>query len=413
VVAGSGVGVRIGPDPVIDSARAWLSAVAVAVANGIGFGIAYTFGTFFDSMATEFDADRGPTALIFGLTLLFFFGFGVVSGPLADRFGPRPLLLVGALTMVLGLLATSRAGSLPVAIVSYGVGVGIGGGLFVTPMTSSVGPLFERRRPAAFSLVAVGNGIGVLVLVPLSERIIDAEGWRTAYVALAAVAAFGLGAAALALVSPAGGPGTPRASVRSLVAVPGFPALFAVSLLMSVALFIAFAFIQPFATDDGVSVPDAARLISLVGLASVVGRLGLMVLVRGMGPVWLIRLTLVMQLVAYAVWYVAGGRLGLLALFAGLLGISYGGFVSVSPEAVVRLVGLVGLGRSMGLLFLAFGLGGAVGPPLAGWLADRSTGHDVPIGLAIGLVAVAVVASFTVRAPHLAQGGPQRSGGGR
>ena len=92
-----------------DSRRAWIAGVAAAAANGTGFGTAYTFGTFFDSMAEEFGTERGSTALLFGLTLLFFFGFGVVSGPLSDRFGHHRLLAVGGALFVGGLTLTSQA----------------------------------------------------------------------------------------------------------------------------------------------------------------------------------------------------------------------------------------------------------------------------------------------------------------
>lgn len=378
-------------DPLVDSPRAWLSAVAVSAANGMGFGTAYTFGTFFDSMATEFDADKGATALIFGITLLFFFGFGIVSGPLSDRFGPRPLLMAGGLTMVIGLLITAQADSLAVAIIAYGVGVGIGGGLYIAPLSASIGPLFDRRRPAAFSLVAVGNGIAVLILVPLSERIIADSDWRRAYVTLALIASVVFLFSSAALVSQPGSGSGSAPSTSSLLAQPGFSPLFAVSLLMSVGLFIAFAFIQTFAVDDGVSVSTAARLVSIVGLSSIVGRVGLTALVRRFGALAVVRLALTVQTVAYVLWYFAGDSVPLLVLFVVLFGSAYGGFVAVVPEATTRIVGLAGLGKSMGLLFLAFGIGGLIGPPLAGWLADTTTGNDLPILLTIGLLAAATL----------------------
>ncbi len=393
-----GPSTRAAVDPLVDSGRAWVSATAVAVANGIGFGIAYTFGTFFDSMATEFGADKGSTALIFGFTLLLFFGFGIVSGPLSDRFGPRPLLIVGALTMVIGLLITSQAQSLLVGILSYGIGVGIGGGLFITPLTSSIGPLFDRGRPAAFSLVAVGNGISVLVLVPLAEWMISRRDWRDAYVLLAAIAAFGLGSAAIAVYSrPGSGRQGQSASLRSVITAPGYAMLFVVSLLLSLALFVAFAFIQTFAVEDGVSVSHAARLVSLIGLSSIFGRIGLSTLVRRIGAITVMRLTLLVLVGAFVVWYFAGGNLTLLVAFVVPFGVAYGGFVAVSPEAVIRLTGLAGLGRSMGLLFFSFGVGGFIGPPLAGRLADGGGGHDTAILLAIGLVVAATVLSFAIR----------------
>lgn len=384
-------------DPLIDSPRAWLSAFAVAAANGIAFGIAYTFGTFFDSMATEFGADKSSTALIFGITLLFFFGFGVISGPLSDRYGPRPLLIAGALTMVIGLLVTSQATSLAVGIISYGIGVGIGGGLIIAPLTSSIGPLFERSRPAAFSLVAVGNGVSVLILVPLSEWMIARSDWRQAYILLAAIAAFGLGLAAIALYSTPGRGSGASPSLSVLAAVPGFLVLMVVSLLLSIALFIAFAFIQTFAVEDGVSVSDAARLVSLVGLSSIFGRIGLSALVRRIGAIAVMRLTLVVLVAAYVIWFFAEGDRLLLVAFVVPFGVAYGGFVAVSPEAVIRLIGLGGLGKSMGLMFFAFGVGGLIGPPLAGRLAEQYSGHEVPILLSVALVTTATALSFAIR----------------
>lgn len=382
-----------------DSPRAWVAAACVALINGIGFGTAYTFGTFFGSMAAEFETGRGATALIFGVTLLFFFGFGIVSGPLSDRLGPRPLLIAGGILLVVGLLLTSRATNLIFGLVSYGVGVGIGGGMFVAPLTASVGRLFVDKRPAALSLVAVGNGVGILVLVPLSRWMIDRSDWRTAYVLLAAIAAGAVVVASVGIVSERAPAAGPSVTTRDIIGRDGFIALFVASFLMSVGLFIAFAFIQPFAIGNGVSETNAATLFGTVGLASIAGRIGLSALVRRVGALRLLQSTLLVQLGAYVVWFFAGGTVPVLVCFVVLLGASYGGFVSLAPEALIRLVGLSAIGRSMGLMFLSFGLGGLVGPPFAGWLDDGSIDSQAgTVLLTIGLVAAAVVAALTIRA---------------
>src|SRR3712207_168931 len=95
----------------LDSARGWSVVLAGALASGTAFGTVYTFGAFFDAMVTDLDAGRGSTALVFAVTLLLFFGCGVVSGPLADRHGPRRLVIPGAVLIAAGLALTSRVHS--------------------------------------------------------------------------------------------------------------------------------------------------------------------------------------------------------------------------------------------------------------------------------------------------------------
>jgi predicted MFS family arabinose efflux permease len=273
---------------------------------------------------------------------------------------------------------------------------------------AAIGRLFDRRRALAIGIVATGNGLGTLLLVPLAEYVIDRHGWRDAYVVLAA-----LGAAAVALGvalvrdPPTGGP-APRAAehLRWAAGLRSFRALFASGLLMSIGLYVALGFIVPFAKDDGVASSTAARLVGIVGLSSIAGRLGFTALSGRLDPVQLYRLSLAVQPVAYVLWLVADGRLAVLVVFCVLLGATYGGFVALGPEVVVHLYGLRGLGALMGALFLSFGLGGLVGPPMAGWLADVTDGHTVPIVAVIVAVALAVALSAAIadggRRPHSA-----------
>ena len=394
-------------DSLLDSRRAWVATLAVAAANGIGFGTAYSFGTFFKAMAAEFGTSNGATALIFGVTLLFFFGSGVVSGPVSDRFGPRPVLAVGGALFVIGLVATANAQRLWVGVLTYGIGVGLGCGLYVSPLTALVGRLFARRRTTALSVAAAGHGLGTLIMSPLSQRIIAARGWRDAYLTIAAIAAAITAVALVALVRPpAAVPTAPtgyRAVMGRAAANRGFRSLCLATTLMSIALFVAFAFIVPFAEDHGVSPAGASRLVGIIGLSSVLGRLGLMRVAARVGPLRLLQITLVLQPLAYLTWLAAGGRYPVLVVFAVLLGVSYGGFVSVSAEAVIHLVGLAGIGSSMGLMWVSFGVGGLIGPPSAGFLSDQVGGRTAVIILAcVGLLALALIASVPMgrAAPH-------------
>ena len=381
----------------LDSPRAWSVAVAGAIGSGTAFGTAYTFGTFFDAMVDELGSGRGSTALMFGLTLLLLFGLGVVSGPLADRFGPRLLVLAGGVLVSAGLVLTSRVNGVAAGYATYGFGVGLGGGLIVTPMYVIAGGWFVRGRALALGVVAAGNGLGTLVLVPLAERLIDAHGWRTAYVILAGIDLALLMAAGLIVSRPPIPPAPPPLSrMRAVAATTAFRMLFVTGLLFSVSLFTAFAFIVDFATDEGVSRSGAALLVGLVGGSSIVGRLGLTTLSHRVSAVRLLQTCLAVQPLAFGLWFVAGGSYPILVLFALTLGIGYGGFVALGPEVAVLLFGVVGLGGVMGLMFLGGGLGGLAGPPIAGLLADLADGPALPIGVTLAVSAVAFVLSLAI-----------------
>lgn len=392
------IGTAHAPATVIDSNRAWLAAVGISIANGIAFGTAYTFGTFFDTMADEFDANRGSTAIIFALTLLLFFGFGLVSGPLSDRHGPLPLLLAGGTLFVVGLMLTSIVNQLWLGYITYSMGVGLGGGCFIAPLTGAGGALFTKRRAAALGVIATGNGLGTLILIPLSQRLIEEYGWRVAYRWLAIIGLVGFLLAALTIVRPPARPavaGQPAAaaSTSKLIASPVFRSLFGASVFMSMSLFSAFAFIIPFATDNGVTSGRAAQIFSIIGLSSIIGRLGLTGLVGRLGPVRLYRLMLVFQPLAYAIWFLADGSEAILVLFALVLGSTYGGLVAISPEVAIHLFGLTNVGRLIGLLFLSFGIGGLIGPPAAGWLAEASGQRPVIVAVIIVVVVGLVLSS--------------------
>ena len=76
----------------------------------------------------------------------------------------------------------------------------------------------------------------------------------------------------------------------------------------------------------------------------------------------------------------------MLVVFALTLGIGYGGFVAIGPEMIISRFGFDDLGARMGVNFLAFGIGGLVGPPAAGYVADATHGQVVPIIVVVALV---------------------------
>lgn len=373
----------------IDSAQAWSVAFASSALIAVSFGTIYSFGAFFDAMASEFDSGLGSTSIVFGITAFLFFGTGAVTGSLADRWGARPLVWVGGAMFATGLYATSRVDAVWQGYLTYGIGAGLGGGLFASSLFAISAGWFDRHRGIAQGIVATGSGVGTLVLLPVAERIIDQQGWRQAYVVLAVVAAitFSIGGVFIKR-PPIEPPPIGSGHLREVLATSAFRRLGICAVLQQGSMLSAFAFIVPFATDRGVSSSTAALLVGLVGASSIVGRLFLTGFANRVGPVRMLQFTFFVQPLAFVIWWLAGGRVALLVVFVLVLGVAYGGFVALLPLVTAHLFGVRGLGAVMGWVFLTGAVGSLLIPAAIGFIADAVSTQTLPILLIAAVSAV-------------------------
>lgn len=377
--------------PQIDSPRAWLVVLGTFLASFVSLGIAYSFGAFFSDMADEFGTTRGQTAVVFGLTTFAFFWLSLLTGRAADLWGPRPVLAVGALALLVGLVATSRVQSLTVGYLTYGAGVGIAAACGYIPMVAMVGGWFEQKRATAVGLAVAGIGAGTLVVSPLSAALIERFGWRDTFVILGVIgSAVLLGCILLVDRPPGHGASGPQPSrfaegLRS----PVFRRLHLSALCSGLALFVPFLFLGQYAEDQGVEPVAAAILVGLLGGSSVLARIGFGTAVRRFGSVRLYRSCFVLLAAGFVVWLGAGDSYGWLLAVAVVIGTGYGGFVALSTIVLAERFGVTGLGSLMGLFYTSQGLGGLIGPPTAGWLIDRTDGHTVPVMVCVALMSAA------------------------
>lgn len=358
---------------VVDGRSGWLQVAAALVSMLTVFGVGYSFGAFFESITAEFDAGSGATALVFSITISLSFALGPFTGALADRLGPRPVLLLGAAALTSGLLITSQANSIAMAYVTYGVGVGVAIACGYVPMVALVGGWFVERRALALGMSVAGIGLGTLLGSPLSAALIEAWSWRTTFVI------YGLGGGLLlcmvALVARPGPAAQPSAGLRpfrELMAIRDFALLYASSLCVTFGLFVPFVFLASYAEDRGSDPVAAASLVGLIGGASVVGRLGLGSLADRVGTIRLYRVSFATMALGHGFWLLAGSRYWLLVVYAIVLGVGYGGFIAISPAVVALRFGLEGIGGVLGTLYTSAAVGSLAGPPLAGLIIDAA-----------------------------------------
>ncbi|MCC6434086.1 MAG: MFS transporter [Acidimicrobiales bacterium] len=325
---------------------------------------------------------------------------------MADRIGPRPVLAVGAVFMVAGLLATSRVAALWLGYLTYAVGVGIGVACAYVPMVAAVGGWFNLKRTNALGLAVAGIGVGTLVMAPLAERLIDAYGWRDTYVYMAIGAAVLLGVAAIgANRPPQSAAAAPPVPILQLVkGNRSFWVLYLSMFLMTIVLFVPFVFMADYLKQEEVS-GSAGWIVGTIGICSVLGRLGFGAIARRVSLMGLYRGSYLVVGLSFFLWILAGTSYPLLVVYAIVLGVSYGGFIALSPAVAAVVFGPVGLGGILGALYTGAGIGGLIGPPLMGALID-GIGYTptLLIAAAVGVASAGVLLGLSgepasVRAP--------------
>jgi MFS family permease len=393
----------------------WVVVAGAFAVTFIGFGSAYTFSDFVAPLERDFAASRGSVSLVFSLAGFLYFGLGIVSGPLADRFGSRLLAALGMLLTGAGLAVAGAARSLTEVYAAYGLGVGLGVGLSYVPVLGSVQRWFARRRGLASGLAVSGIGVGTLVMPPVAALLIQALGWRGAYFALGGFAALVGGGMALLIetdprahgLAPEGVPlhavaraqPPAGASVGEAVRSRRFLGLYAACLVCSFGLFVPFVHLVPYAVDHGIKPGAAVLLLGAIGLGSTAGRFllggvadrvgrgrALVGMFAGMG------LALLIWAGATAIWP--------LAAFALVYGVFYGGFVALLPALVMDAFGGRNVGGIIGILYTSVAFGTLVGPSAAGFAFDLSHSYRLPIlaSVAADLIAAAIVAATS--RPH-------------
>ncbi len=380
-----------------DSGRAWSMVAAAFIVGFVIFGVMYSFGVFFDPMATEFHTNRAATSAFFSIANCCFFLSGPIAGWLSDRWGPRIAVGAGAVMMGSGLALTASIGDMWIGYLTYGIGVGVGAACAYIPTLAIVGGWFAKHRNTAMGIAATGTGCGTLTIPPLTATLIQTYGWRVTDLVLGLGCFLLLGIAA-AIVAP---PPLARSAVgwplRRIVLSPAFIALYVSWICATGALLVPLVFLPAFAREHGVEPVAASALLSMLGVMGILGRIGVGVLTVRVGTLRLFKISVAVMAVSYLLW-LPFTTYGWLLTFTAVLGMGYGIRIALMPVVLIEAFGLENLGTVLGIFFTASTVSALCGPLLAGLIIDSTGSYlwGIALALVLGMVGLAVVAPLKI-----------------
>jgi len=196
--------------------------LTIALASGavfaLGLGLRQAQPLFISPLNSHTGIGYATISLAFGVAQLIWGVAQPVAGAIADRSGPRRVMIAGVALLAAANVVTPFASSAIVLTLLVGVAAATGAGAIGPAMLISAANRWipEARRSVATGIINAGGSFGQFTIIPLAQLLMGVAGWQPAMVVLGAT---GLAAIPLVMIF------TPHASAPLHSDIPSASAL--------------------------------------------------------------------------------------------------------------------------------------------------------------------------------------------
>jgi len=363
----------------------------------IAMGIRQSFGLYLAPVSEGLGTGRETFSLAMAIQNIV---LGLpLAGLVADRIGGRRVAVFGGLVYAGGLATVSLLAS--TAGLLGGLGLVAGAGLSAVSYVVVLGAVGRvvppERRSSAFGVITAAGSFGMFAMVPMSQAILSAVGWETAFLILAGIVA---STAVLALRLPHG----PAALMDGAVEEEPFWEVVSnaarnrnywllVSGFFVCGFHVAFVatHLPAYLGDQGIGESAVAWALAMIGLLNIVGswtfgRLGDRYRKRV-----LLSILYFSRAAAFTLFLVVPLSSASAVVFGAVIGFLWLGTVPLTSGAVAAIFGVRHLGTLYGVVFLSHQIGAFSGVWLGGRVFDTTGGYTPVWVLAVVLGVLAAL----------------------
>ncbi|KAM7405293.1 hypothetical protein PAMP_012566 [Pampus punctatissimus] len=369
----------------------WGWAVVVGAFISIGFSYAFpkSITVFFKDIEVIFDATPSQVSWITSIMLAVMYAGGPISSILVNKFGSRPVIILGGCLAGSGLVSASFCNTVEQLYFFIGVVGGLGLAFNLNPALTMIGKYFYKRRPIANGIAMAGSPVFLSTLAPLNSWLYDQFGWRGSFLILGGLLLNCCVAGSLMRpIGPKPQPPKPDSeksaaqehkktvlqTINSFIDLTlfqhrGFLLYLMGNVIMFFGLFAPLVFLSNYAKSKNISKEKAAFLLSVLAFVDMFARpsMGLLANTRWVRP-------RVQYFFAAAVLY--NGVCHVLAplsvdytgfvVYAVFFGFAFGWLSAVLFETLMDLVGAQRFSSAVGLVTIVECGPVLLGPPLTG-----------------------------------------------
>lgn len=389
------------------STRAILALAAGSLVLTISVGLRQSFGLFVGPMSVDLGLTAGAVGFAVAMQQLVWGASQPFAGMLADRFGLRQVLAVGALLYAAGLAVLAGASGAGSLRLGFGllIGLGLSGGGFSIVFSAVAREVPPAWRSTASGIAGAGGSIGQFIFAPTGQYFISTWGWPTALMIYGAIALLMVplgialaprGESAASTQFQSGG-GNLRDSLRTALTNPSYQLLNAGFFVCGFHVAFVATYLPGSATLCGLPAEVGAQALAIIGLANIFGSmLAGMLGARYPMKHLLATIYFIRSAAILAFLLLPKSRTVFLA-FSFILGFTWLGTVPLTSGVVATLFGPRFLASLFGIVFFSHQVGAFFGAWLGGFFFDRTGSYDAVWILGLGLSFVAGLLHLPIR----------------
>ena len=392
--------------------RGWRVVVGAMVGSGFGMPLFYYVASIFTiPMTAEFGSSRGEMAniqalLVVGALVAPFIGRLLDKHGFAWIFGICTTLIVIA-HLLMATVITSLTAFAFIAFVYGAAGVGCGPVAYTRPINA----WFSTNRGLALGVAAIGSAITTIFVSPLLAYLVDTQGWRAGYGALALFGGVVALPIALLLIRDAPPEGVEEHTVsveahisQSFYRERDFWLLALAILFMSIPGAGLLSQISPLVQDEGISAAAAAWAISAYAIGQFTGRIVAGWCLDHGNPRTVAIIFTVVPALGFIMLSAMDLSLSLAVIAVGLVGVQQGAEIDLFAFFTARRFGVARYGAVYGSIIACAWVGNAVGILTFGWLYTLFGSYTLPEMIAAGLLVIGAIfiAAVQIDPPGLA-----------
>ncbi|TAG00142.1 MAG: MFS transporter [Betaproteobacteria bacterium] len=371
--------------------------LVVSLILGIAMGTRNAFsGLYLQPISGDMKWGREVFSFTVALQNLVWGASQPFIGYIADRWGAKRVLMIGAALYALGLAGTAFLTSGTTLALTGGIVMGIAVACTTYSVAYSVlGKMVDASRRAwAFGISAAAGSFGQFLMIPVAQWFISHQGWQSSLLVLAVITATmaplgwyfaKLGATGRLPQPSTVGQASAGEALRTAFGDRSYTLLTLGYFVCGFQVVFIGAHLTPYLLDNGTPAHVGVTALMLVGLFNCIGTYVAGVLAGKMPKRYVLSFIYFMRSVVIVIFLAVPLSAWSVYVFAAAIGVLWLSTVPPTNALIAQIYGARYLGMLGGIVFFSHQIGSFLGAWLGGKLYDATGSYNVVWMICIGL----------------------------